>query len=182
MKKFLVIGTFVLAATLGLASFAYAQTPAPTTPQTPWGSGKMGPGGMHGQYDSDQLNPMHDYMEAAFAQALGVTEEELQSAREAGKTVWQLAEEKGLTVEEFQAKMLEARQSAIQAMVADGIMTQEQADWMLSRMQGNWGEGGYSGSGCPGMSGGFGGRRGGSGGQWGSPETPSTSNPTVNSL
>lgn len=173
MKKLLLIGTFVVAAVLGITSLAFAQTPNPTTPQTPWGPG-MGHGRMQGQFNTDQLNPMHDYMETALAEALGLDVEEIQAARVEGKTVWQLAEEKGISVEDFQAAMLEARQSAIQAMVDDGLLTQEQADWMLSRMQGKWGQGGSGSNGCPGM--------GGSGRRWSNPQAPSTSNPTSNIL
>jgi len=173
MKKLLLIGTFVLAALVGMTSIAFAQTPNPTTPQTPWGpgmgQGRMRQGGMWGQNSTDQLPPMHEYMEGAIAQELGVTVEELQAARADGKTAWQLAEEKGLSVEEFQAAMTTARTNAIQAMVADNVLTQEQADWMLGRMQGKWGQGGYGG--CPGMGGGYGRR-------WSNPGTPPTNNPT----
>jgi hypothetical protein len=177
MKKLLLIGTFVLVALVGISSLAFAQTPNPTTPQTPWGPGKgfggMHPGGMWGQFDENQLSPMHDYMQAALAEALGLKIEDLQAAQAEGKTVWQLAEEKGFSVEDFQAVMLEARTSAIQSMVADGLLTQDQADRMLNGMHGMWGQGGSGG--CPGMGGGYGKR-------WNNPNNPSTSNPTSNSL
>lgn len=175
MKKLLLIGTIVLAALVSVTSFAFAQTPNPTTPQTPWGpgmgQGRMRSGGMMGQNNPNQPGAMHEYMETAVADALGITVEELQAAHAEGKTAWQLAEEKGLSLEDFQAAMTAARTSAFQAMVADNVLTQEQADWMLSRMQGKWGQGGFGG--CQGMGGG---RR------WSNPGANYNSNPTSNGL
>jgi hypothetical protein len=42
---------------------------------------------------------MHEYMEKAFAKALGISEEDLEAALAGGKTMWQVAEEKGMTVD-----------------------------------------------------------------------------------
>ncbi len=90
---------------------------------------------MGGARSDGQYGPMHEYMEKAFAEALGISEEDLEAALASGKTMWQVAEEKGLTLEQFQKVMLDARQEAFKQMVADGVITQAQADWMLSRMQ-----------------------------------------------
>lgn len=176
MKKFMLIGALivVVAAVFGFAAFAYAQTPNPPGPQTPFGrgmmgGGRMGPGMMGGLRGADGYGPMHEYMEAALAEALNMDVEDLEAALAEGKTMWQVAEEKGLTAEEIQAVMVEAQEQALAKMVTDKVITQEQADWMQSRMQGMWGQGGSFGSrgGCPGMGGGFGGR-------WGGPTTSPT--------
>jgi hypothetical protein len=101
----------------------------------------------------------------ALAEAFGLTTDELAAAHAAGKTLWDIAQEQGKTFEQFQALMLEARTSAFEAMVSDGVLSQEQADWMLERMGGADGYG--LGSGGCGMSGGAGyGMRG--GGRWNS--------------
>ncbi len=101
----------------------------------------MGRGGMMGRWTQSgatgQYGPMHEYMVGAMAEALGMTDEELDAELAAGKTMWQVAEEKGLSTEEFQQLMIDARTSALEKMVADGVLTQEQADWMQSRMQGS---------------------------------------------
>ena len=177
MKKALVIGTLiaVLLTALGLAGYAYAQTPNPSTPQTPWGRGMMGPGGMMGrggmmgQRGRAGQGSMHEYMEAAMAEAMGVKVEDLEAALDSGKTMWQFAQEKGFTADQFKSIMLDARQKAIDKMVADGVITKEQDTWMLNHMQNMWGQGqnGDFSGGCPGM-----------GGGWNSPANPPASNPS----
>lgn len=179
MKKLVLIGVVVIVAmlALGVAGFAYAQEPQPTEP-VPFGqgnsrgSGMMGRGGMMGRWNqgvTGQYGPMHEYMVGAMAEALGMTEEALDAELAAGKTMWQVAEAKGLSLEDYQKLMLDARTAALEKMVADGVLTQDQADWMLNRMQGMWSQGG-----CP-MNGGASGR----GGRWNTP--PAQVNPVPSS-
>jgi len=128
------------------------------------GRGRMG-GGMMGyrannqdgfscpMWDGDEdgaqeYGPLHDYMFPAFAQALGLTPAELEARRQAGDTLWTIAQEQGLTTEQFQQMITTARNTAVSQAVADGIITQEQADFMLERMGGMMGNGygpGYGG-------------------------------------
>ncbi|ASS74583.1 hypothetical protein CIG75_05965 [Tumebacillus algifaecis] len=65
---------------------------------------------------------------------LGITEEELRSAQQAGQTLAQIAKEKGIT----EAKLIEflktQQQKQIDQLLADGKITQEQADEMKARM------------------------------------------------
>jgi len=169
---------------LGVAGLAYAQEPQPTEP-VPFGqgnsrgsgSGMMGRGGMMGRWNqgtTGQYDPMHEYMVGAMAEALGMTDEALDAELASGKTLWQVAEAKGLSLEDFQKLMLDARTAALEKMVADGVLTQEQADWMVSRMQGMWSQGGAQG-GCP-MNGGASGR----GGRWGTPPVQTNPAPSSN--
>ena len=179
MKKGLLIGALVgmVISILVVAGYAFAQTPSPV-PQFPFGQGMMGGrqrGGMLGGARSDgQYGPMHEYMEEAMAKALGISQADLETALASGKTMWQVAEEKGLTLEQFQKVMLDARQEAFKQMVADGVITQVQADWMLSRMQNMGGRGGQGG--CPGMGGGT---NAGPGSRWNTP--PAQTNPSTSS-
>ncbi|OGO34086.1 MAG: hypothetical protein A2Z16_02415 [Chloroflexi bacterium RBG_16_54_18] len=66
------------------------------------------------------------------AQALGMTVEELQAAREEGKFIPDLIEEQGLTQDEFQDAVQAAYEQLINQAVADGVITQAQADLLLS--------------------------------------------------
>ncbi len=91
--------------------------------------GRPGQMGFAGMEDS----PMHDLMSAAIVDAFGLTAEELEAAHENGGNLWTLAEAQGFTMEEFQAKMAEVRESVFQQAVEDGIITQEQVDQMGSR-------------------------------------------------
>jgi len=171
MKKLIVIGAFVMVAVLalGAAGFAYAQTLTPDNPETPYGPGMMGRWseqenfgtgmmsrgngrgfgrGMMGRNAQDGSGLLHTYMVDAFAQALGTTSEDLQAQLDAGETMWTVDQAQGLSVEEFTTLMVTARTSALNQAVADGVLTQEQADWMIQRMQQRQG-GGFGPGNCP---------------------------------
>ena len=108
---------------------ALAQTEQPpaseTTPPQFWGRGFRGFGGQVG-------------LEAA-ANALGMTTEELSAQLWAGKSLADIAEEKGVDVVELykavqsavQAARDTAIREAINQAVANGAITQEHADWLL---------------------------------------------------
>ncbi|OGO12512.1 MAG: hypothetical protein A2Z66_03325 [Chloroflexi bacterium RBG_13_66_10] len=122
MKKWttlLVAGVAVLSAASVGTAYAQDETPA----GIPWGNGAQGTG------------LLHDYMVEAFADALGVTADELEERLASGETLASVAVDQGISADEFPALWLEARQSALDAAVADGVITAEQADWMQSRMQ-----------------------------------------------
>jgi len=152
MKKWLVVGGMTIvalaavAAGLGLGTYvAFAQDETPTPP---WpGSGPRGM--MGGRWTDEGYGPMHESMVAAMAEVLDLTAEQLEEKLADGRTMAEIAEAQGLSLEEFRAAMTEARQTAMQAAVEQGLLTQEQYDWMQQRMQGAWGRGG-----CPGLAGG----------------------------
>lgn len=96
-----------------------------------------------------------EQMHAMLAEALGLTVEEFDQELASGKTAAQIAEEQGYTRQEFRAIMLEIRAEIIRQAVADGVITQAQADWMLSHMGqgGGYGSGPMGGPGAGPMSG-----------------------------
>jgi hypothetical protein len=98
------------------------------------------------QFMSGFMGPMHDEMVNAYAEVFGITPADLNSQLKAGKTIWQIGEEKGLTMQEFRTKLEEARTKALDKAVADGVITQQQADWMKQAPQG--GSGFWGGFGC----------------------------------
>ncbi|MBE2224246.1 MAG: hypothetical protein IAF02_22090, partial [Anaerolineae bacterium] len=125
---------------------------------------------------------LRDYLdqEDVLAELLGLTVEEFEAAKEDG-TIRDLVTASGLTQEEIMTAMQTARETAVAQAVADGVITQEQAD-QLQAMPGlghfGGGHGGHGGHGR----GGFGGSRGG-GVPGGSPNTvaptaPDTTNNT----
>lgn len=154
MKKTIILA-FVLAATLGLlvAGVAFAQDENP-------------PFGDRGPRDGTGL--LHDYMSEAMAEALGISVDDLAASHDAGETFYDLAIAKGYSVEEIYTLMQDARVSALNDAAKDGIITQEQADWMNSRGKRHGGMGGFGNGTCDG-SGQFGGQGmhgGGYGGRW----------------
>jgi len=103
--------------------------------------------------------PMHEYMEDAFAEALGITHDELEARLDAGETMGSIAQAQGLSDDEFAKLMVDARTKAMERAVAAGILTQEQADWMIQRMQ-QMQDGGFGPGNCPMHDGAFGPGRG----------------------
>ena len=76
-----------------------------------------GPGGRHGRLDL-----------AAAAEALGMTEAELRTAGEAGTTLADLAEEKGVSTDTLVDALVAAEKERLAAAVTDGRLTQAEAD------------------------------------------------------
>jgi hypothetical protein len=155
MKKLLVLGitaAFVLAAAAGAAGLAYAQT-APQTDQPdgayecPMGGpiggqmfGRMG-GNARGMANGAMIAQaggagfLHEYRIQTLADGLGLTPETLNDRLAAGDTVWTIAQELGLTQEQFRELMAETHAEALQLAVEAGLLTQDQVDNMQSRMQ-----------------------------------------------
>lgn len=157
----IVAGMLLGVIVLGVAGYAFAQT---QTPPTPWGPGmKSGRGG--GMMGGTGQGVLHDYMLKAWAEAFEMSPEELQARLNQGDTMSTIAQEKGLSQEAFFQMMAGVRTKAIQAAVADGVITQQQAEWMLSHMN-RMGSGGFGARG--GGNRGFGGRGGGP--CWGTPQ------------
>ena len=103
--------------------------------------------------------------EALMAEALGISAEELQTARDEGKSLPELMNELELDPATVRTAMNTAYQDAVQQAVADGVITQEQADVLLSLPALGFGRGGFGGgSHGPRGFGDFGGFRGGPGG------------------
>jgi len=101
--------------------------------------GGFGPGMM---WDGE-TDLMHDYMEKAMADAVGLSVTEFESRHDAGETFYQIALTEGYSAEEIPALMQAARDKALDTAAADGVIGQEQADWMKSRGFGRGGMGGY---------------------------------------
>lgn len=141
MKKTILITAVLLAvlAILGIAGYAFAQTPNPF----PGMGGMMNGGGMMGAYGS--YGPVHTYMLDALAERLGLTSEQIQTRIENGETMWDIAREQGLSDDEVASLMQDAHNQAIEAAVAAGAITSEQAEWMNSHMQQMHGAGGAGG-------------------------------------
>jgi len=130
-KTILIVGLVVLAlGVLGVgAVFAQGVTP-------PVGRGSMMGGG---------YGWMHDYVEQALADKLGITEKDVEDALASGKTMYQIALDNGVKEADVAAFLTEVHTTAFDKAVADGVITREQADFMLQRMTAN----GFNSGNCP---------------------------------
>jgi hypothetical protein len=127
-----------------------------------YGNG-YGPGGMMGGR-GDGYGPgmmaglgrsvMHDYMIAAFASAVGLTTDDVNTRLANDETLQQIALAQGKTEADLPTLWTEVRQAALTAAVADAVITQAQADKMLKQMENYTGSGfGPGFDGCPMMDG-----------------------------
>lgn len=92
--------------------------------------------GMMGGQMHEAMSGMHDQVHGAVAEALGLTAEELTEAVAAGQTHQDLADAAGVEVTVLYETMLATKTTAIQSLVSEGTLTQEQADLMLEHMAG----------------------------------------------
>ncbi|HEY9076603.1 MAG TPA: hypothetical protein VIO61_08680 [Anaerolineaceae bacterium] len=139
MNRLVVIGLVVIAVAaiaMGVAGYVYAQSPTPTDPGPGMMGGRGGRGGMAGagmMANMAASTPLHDLMIAAQAGKLGLSADELNSKLAAGQTLWQIAQAKGWTAEQFSKAMQDAHVQALDEAVKKGLITKEQADWMKTR-------------------------------------------------
>jgi hypothetical protein len=92
--------------------------------------------------------------QAILAQALGISTDTLQTYQDQGMSMADILNELGLTADELRTKTQAAYEAAIQAAVSDGVITQAQADQILSENQGfgfdfGFGRGGHGMRGGP---------------------------------
>jgi len=86
------------------------------------------PQGKMGEY-------MQIYYHAQVAQLLNLSEDALYEARESGKSLAEIAVEQGVERVTLENKLLDLKKEALNQAVDDGIISQEQADFMLERME-----------------------------------------------
>ena len=99
--------------------------------------GRNGVGGMMGgrrQGFNRGTGLMHDYMISAFADAVGLTPADVNTRLSNGETLIQIANAQGFTGDKLTELVSQVRKAALDKAVADGVITQAQADSMLERM------------------------------------------------
>ena len=100
-----------------------------------------GCGGRHGDRQGGPEFMDQDAMKAVVAQTLGLSVADLDAAKEAGKHLPQLAEEQGVDMETVKAAMKAEATRQVNQAVADGTITQAQADRILRRIENGPGPG-----------------------------------------
>ncbi len=122
MKKRIVALVLAVAA-LAMFTTGVAVAQAPQPAGSGYGMGFRGTGD----------GPLHTYMVNALAQALGISSTDLENRLATGQTAYQIALSLGFSADKIPALLANARTQAINAALADKVITQQQADWMKSR-------------------------------------------------
>jgi hypothetical protein len=172
MKKILsIVSAVVIAVVIFGAGFVFAQSNVAQAAGLPAG---YGPGNMMGGRGS--MGQMHEYVEQALADKLGIAKTEVETALDGGKTMYQLAIDKGIKEADVTALLTVVHKTAFTKAVADGVMTQAQADLMLQNMTAN----GFTGTPMQNGTGMMRGARGGGQGQGGMMGGWNQAQPTTN--
>lgn len=134
MKRKTIITTLALTLALGVGATAYAATASPkninqsninndTTSYFRRMDGMMGMGGHHMMGFGD-----YDMMTSILRDNLNMNDKEIEDALNSGKHMWEIAEEKGMSNEDFKNAMVEERTKAIDEAIKNGTITKEEGE------------------------------------------------------
>jgi hypothetical protein len=168
MKKFLLIGLIVglVLVLVGGGGVVYARVTAANNPPSvtitnhqnqqqdfiPYGPNGKGNGnifpygpGENMRQRGFQINPaegvLHDYIISAFAKAVGLTLDQVNTRLANGETLRQIAIAQGFSGDKLTQLATQIVKDAINQAVSAGVITQAQADKLLERLNNNPGFG-----------------------------------------
>ncbi|WP_227766439.1 DUF2680 domain-containing protein [Zhaonella formicivorans] len=81
------------------------------------------------------IGRMYGSMRTVIADLLGMSESDLIAARQSGQSMVDIAKEKGIEKEQLIDKVVSTRKDTLQQLVADGKITQEQANYCLQNLE-----------------------------------------------
>ena len=79
----------------------------------------------------------YENVEAVLKNKLGISDSEIDAARNSGKTMYEIAKEKGMSEEDFKAAVLEEKYKAIDEAVSKGTITKEQGEEYKAQIKNN---------------------------------------------
>lgn len=143
----LVVAVFAFALGFATNAFARSQSASPNDSFSNWSmmdgyggheNGMMGPGFGMMEYDMmgwyGEEGPMHESMIDALAEELNLSPQEIESRHDDGESMWEIAQNEGLSDEEIGQLMSSAHDAALENSVNEGWLTPEQAEWMNEHM------------------------------------------------
>lgn len=126
MKKRKIISALVLTVSIGMGATAYAaSTDTAFTPGQRLGLGRMT--SMRG----------YDYISNILKNNLGLTDTDITNATNSGKTLYELAVEKGMTEDELKSLLIEEKTKSIDDAVKKGTITKEDGEILKSNLNTN---------------------------------------------
>lgn len=123
MKVKAFLAASAIACVIGGGTAAYAQTT--NSPSNPLHLGRIT--SMRG----------YDYVSSMLKNKLKMTNEEINKGLNSGKTMSELAKDRGMTIEKFRKALIEEKSSAIDKAVSNGTATKEQGDLLKERIKNN---------------------------------------------
>lgn len=141
-SKWFKLGALAVVATIAgsvlLGNSAAAQTPAPTTPaQTATVGRGYGMGGGTGMFMQGRMGGQSNSLVAVTATTLDMSQTDLVAALNSGKTIADVAKEKGVALDKIVEAFIAPRAKLLQESVTAGRLTQAQADANLATMKTN---------------------------------------------
>ena len=138
----------VAAAAFSFVGTANAQTPDPVFPSS-GGNGRGGSGipgtgtGIPVEQNINLDGMLDDLMSEFIADALNIDVDELKAREAAGESLMEIGLSLGFDADTIRDLQVQARIDALAEAVNQGLITQEQADWLLSRIDlGSYGSSG----------------------------------------
>ncbi|MBI6875553.1 hypothetical protein [Clostridium aciditolerans] len=130
MKKKNLIIALTLVLSLGVGVTAYADSKTPTTTSSSvtcsgYGFGKVA--GIRG----------YDFMTNILKNKFGISDSDISNARNSGKTMYDIARDKGITEDQFKSAMVEERTKAVDEAVKNASITKEQGENIKSNIKEN---------------------------------------------
>ncbi|EYE88877.1 hypothetical protein Q428_05755 [Fervidicella metallireducens AeB] len=119
------IAVLALTAAVGAGSTVYAATTQTSTLNRGLGLGRIT--SLRG----------YDYLVSILKNKLGLTDKQISDGLNSGKTMYDLAKEKGMTAEKFRALLLEEKNKAIDNAVSKGTITKEQGNALKETLKNN---------------------------------------------
>ncbi|RMC98707.1 hypothetical protein D9O40_12830 [Clostridium autoethanogenum] len=78
-----------------------------------------------------------DYVSSVLKDKLGMTDKEITDGLNSGKTMYDLAKDKGMTIDEFRTALIEEKSKSIDEAVSKGTITKEQGDSLKENIKNN---------------------------------------------
>ncbi len=124
-NKLIVVGVLAAALAIAVAVPAFAAIGS-TPPAAATSADSVCPGPAGGLMAGD--------VSGAVSQLLGMQPADIAAQRQAGESLAQIAQSKGVSADTLIATMLDAQKTALAQAVKDGSISQTQADFMANRM------------------------------------------------
>lgn len=128
MKKRNIITALTLTMAIGMGATAYAAS-ADNTAAAASGQ-RLGLGRITSMRGYDNITNI-------LKNKLGISDSDIINARNSGKTLYDLAEEKGMTDEQLKTSLLEERSKAIDDAVAKGTITKDEGENLKAKLNDN---------------------------------------------